>query len=76
MGGTCSVYGGQERRIQVFVGKPKVKRPFGKPRHRQEDNIKMDLQEVGCGCMDWMKLAQDRDRIWALVYVVMNLQIP
>ena len=47
---------------RVLVGKPEGKRPMGRPRHRLEDNIKLDLQEVGGGCGDWMKLAQDRDR--------------
>jgi len=53
-----------ERRCvyRVLVGKPQGKRPLGRPRHRWEDNIKMDLQEVGCGGMDWIELAQDRDR--------------
>ena len=60
----------------ILVGKPEGKRPLGRPRHRWEDNIKMDLQEVGCGGMDWMKLAQDRDRWRALVNVVMKLQVP
>ena len=46
---------------RVLVGKPEGKRPLGRPRHRWENNIKMDLQEVGCGGMDWIKLAQDRD---------------
>jgi len=50
--------------------------PLGRPRHRWEDNIKMDLQEVGWGCGDWMELAQDRDRWRALVSMVMNLQVP
>jgi len=61
---------------RVLVGKPEGKRPLGRPRHRWEDNIKMDLQEVGCGGMDWMKLAQDRDRWRALVNAVMNLRVP
>ena len=61
---------------RVLVGKPEGKRPLGRPRHRWEDNIKMDLQEVGCGGMDWIKLAQDRDRWQALVNVVTNLQVP
>jgi hypothetical protein len=52
------------------------KRPLGRPRHRCEDNIKMDLQKVGSGGMDWIELAQDRDRWWALVIVVMNLWVP
>jgi hypothetical protein len=47
----------------VLVGKPDGKRPLGRPRHRWEDNIKMDLQEVGCGGMDWIEVAQDRDRL-------------
>jgi len=47
---------------RVLMGKPEGKRPLGRPRRRWEDNIKMDLQEVGCGGMDWIELAQDRDR--------------
>jgi len=58
------------------VGKPEGKRPLGRPRDRWEDNIKMDLQEVGCGGMDWIKLAQDRGRWRALVSAVINLRIP
>jgi hypothetical protein len=58
------------------VGKPEEKRPLGRPRRRWEDNIKMDLQELGCGGMDWIELAQDRDRWRALVNAVMNLRIP
>ena len=67
-----------ERRglYRVLVRKPEGKRPHERPRHRWEDNIKMDLQEVGCEFMDWIELAQDRDRWWVLVNVVMNLQIP
>ena len=60
----------------VLVGKPEEKRPFGRPRRRWEDNIRMDLQEVGCGGMDWMELAQDRDRWRALVNALMNLRVP
>jgi len=51
-------------------------RPLGRPRRRWVDNIRMDLQEVGCGYMDWIGLAQDRDRWWMLVSAVMNLQVP
>jgi hypothetical protein len=61
---------------RVLVGKPEVKRPLWRPRHRGEDNIKMDLQEVGCGGMDWIELAQDRDRWRALLNAVMSLQVP
>ena len=60
----------------VLVGKPEGKRPLGRPRRRWEDNIKMDLQEVGGDCGDWMELAQDRERWWALVSTVMNLRVP
>ena len=57
---------------RVLVGKPEGKRPFGRPRRRWEDNIKMDLQEVGGGCTDWMELAQDRERWRALVSTVIT----
>jgi hypothetical protein len=60
----------------ILVGKPEGKRPHWRPRQRWEDNIKMDLQEVGCGGMDWIELAQDRDRRRALVTAVMSLQVP
>ena len=62
---------------RVLVGKPEGKRPLGRPRRRWEDNIKMDLQEVGRGCRDWMDLAQDREDRWqALVSTVMNFRVP
>ena len=61
---------------KVLVGKPEGKRPLGRPRRRWEDNIKMDLEEVGRGCGDRMELAQDRDRWRALVSTVMNFRVP
>jgi len=67
---------GERRGVyKVLVGKPEEKRPLGRPRCRWEDNIKVDLQEVGCGGMDWIKLAQDRDGWRALVNAVMNLRV-
>jgi len=57
------------------VRKPEAKRPLGRPRHRWENNIKADLQEVGCGCMDWIELAKDRDRWRERVNAVMNLRV-
>jgi hypothetical protein len=61
---------------RVLVGKPEGKRPLGRPRRRLEDNIKMDLKEVGCRGMDWIELAQGGDRWRALVNEVMNLRVP
>ena len=61
---------------RVLVGKPEGKRPLGRPKHRWEDNNKMDLQEVGCGGMKWIELAQYRDRWQALMNGVMNLRVP
>ena len=63
-----------ERR--VLVGKPEGKRPLGEPRRRWEDNIKLDIQEVGCGGMEWIELAQEKDMWRALVNVAMNLRFP
>ena len=59
-----------------LVGKPERKRPLGTPRRRRMDNIRTDLQEVGCGYMDWIGLTQDRDRWRTLVSAVMNLGVP
>jgi len=68
---------GERRGVyRVLVGNPEEKRPLGRPRRRWEDNIKMDLQEVGCEDMDWIDLAQDRDRWRALVNAAMNLRVP
>jgi len=61
---------------RVLVGKPEGKRPLGKRRRRWEDNIKMDLQAVGCWGVDWIELAQDRERWRALVNALMNLRVP
>jgi hypothetical protein len=69
MGEGKSVYG-------VLVGKPEGKRPVGRPRRKWEDNIKMDLQEEGCGVMDWIDVAQDTDRWLSLVNGVINLRVP
>jgi len=68
---------GEKRGVcKVLVGKPEEKGPLGRPRGRWDDNIKMDLHEVGCGGMDWIVLIQDRDRWRALVNAVMNLWVP
>ena len=70
---------GEERGVyeyRVLVGKREGRRPLGRPRRRWVDNIRMGLQEVGCGYMDWIGLVQDRDRWWTLVSAVMNLRVP
>ena len=68
---------GEERGVyRVLVEKPEGKRPLGRSRRRWVDNIRMDLQEVGCGYVDWIELAQDRDRWRTLVSAVMNLRVP
>jgi hypothetical protein len=60
----------------ILVGWPVGRRPLGRPRRRREDNIKMDLREIVFGDVDWIHLAQDKDRWWALVNTVMNLRVP
>jgi hypothetical protein len=68
---------GERRGVyRVLVGKPGGKTSFGRPRRRWEDNIKMDLQEDGCGGTDWIELSQDSERLRALVKAVMNLRVP
>jgi len=68
---------GEERGVyRILVGKPEGKRPLGRPRRRWVDNIRMDLEEVGCGYMDWIELAHDRDGWRTLVSAVMNLRVP
>jgi len=68
---------GEERRVyRVLLGKPEGRRPLGRPRCRWVGNIRMDLQEVGCGYMDWIGLAEDSDRWRMLVSAVMNLLVP
>jgi len=74
MGGACSTYEERKAVYRVLVGKSEGRRTIGISRPRWEDNIKMDLQELGCG--DWIKMAQDRDRWRALVNAVMNIRVP
>jgi len=76
MGRAFGAYGGGEGAYRVLVGKPKGRRPLGRPRRRWVDNIRMDLQEVGCGYVDWIGLSQDLDRRRTLVSTVMNLRVP
>ena len=75
MEGECSTYGERRGVYRVLVGKPEGKSQFGRPRLRWEDNIKMGLQEVGCGSRNWIELAQDRDRWRAVVNAVMNIRV-
>jgi len=73
--GHVALMGEKRGAYRFLVGKPEGKRPLGRPRHRWEENIKLDLQEVGCRGMNWIELAQDRDRWRALVNAVMNLRV-
>jgi len=76
VGGNVARIGERRNLERDLLRKPEGKRPIGRPRRGWEDNIKMDLQEVGCGCMEWIELAQDLDRWRALVNKVMNLRVP
>jgi hypothetical protein len=76
MDGARSAYGERRGVYRVLVGKPEGKRPLGRPRRRWENNIKMDLKDVGCGGMAWVEMVRDRDRWRALVNAVMNLRGP
>jgi hypothetical protein len=75
MDGACSTYREKRGADRILVGTPEGRRPLGRPRRRWEDNIKMYLQDERWEGMDWIELAQDRDRWWALVNAVMNLQV-
>jgi len=75
MGGALARMGERRCVYRVLVRKAEEKRPLGRSRRRWEDNIKMDLQDVGCGDMDWIELVQDRDRWRALLNAVMNLRV-
>jgi hypothetical protein len=76
MGGACGAHGGVEGAYNILVGRLEGRRPLGRPRRRWEDNIKMDLSEIGFGDVDWIRWAQDRDRWRALVNTVINLRVP
>jgi hypothetical protein len=74
MGGACGAHGEVRAAYNILVGRPEGRRPLGRP--RREDNVKMNLGEIGFGDVDWINLAQDRDRWQALVNTVMNLRVP
>jgi hypothetical protein len=76
MGGACGAHGEVRGAYNILVGRPEGRRPLGRPRRRWEDNIKMNLREIGFGDVVWIHLAQDRDRWRALVNTVMNLRVP
>jgi hypothetical protein len=75
MGGACSAYGERKGVYRLLVGKPEIKLPLERTRSRWEDN-KVDLQEVECGGLDWIELAQDRDRWRTRVNAILNLRVP
>jgi hypothetical protein len=70
------MHGIQERCIMGLVGRPEGKRSLVRPRHKEKDTIKMELQEMGFGSVDWIDLNQDGDSLWGVVYVVKKLQVP
>jgi hypothetical protein len=76
MGRACSTHGEKGNAYRILVGKPEGKRPQGRPRSRCEDNVKMDLKEVGGGGMDWIDLPQDGDQLRVLVNTFMNVRVP
>jgi hypothetical protein len=75
VGRACGTHGTGEKMYKVLVGKPEGKRPVGRPRRRWEDGIRIDLREIGLGGVDWIRLAQDRDRWRAVVSAVMSLRV-
>jgi hypothetical protein len=74
VGRTCGIHG--KGVYRVLVGRPEGKRPLERPRHRWENNIKMDLREIGINGSNWIQLAQDRVQRWAFVNTIMNLRVP
>jgi len=76
MGGTCSMHGRDENAYSILVGKPEVKRPLGRPRHKGKNNIRMDLRKTRCEVMNWIHVIQDRDQWRALVNTAIKLRVP
>jgi hypothetical protein len=76
MGGACSTNGKKRNAYRILAGTPEGKKPLGTPRRRWVDNIKMDLRKIGWDGVDWMDMAQDRDKWRALVNTVLNLRVP
>jgi hypothetical protein len=76
MGRPCGTHGEKRNVYRILVGNPKGKRPLGRPRRRWEDNIKINLGEIGWGVMEWIDLVQDRDQWKVLVNMVMNFRVP
>jgi hypothetical protein len=72
----CSLNEEKRNAYRTLVGKPDGKKPLGRPRCRWADNVKLDLKEIGCSCMDWIDLAEDRDQLRDVVNTVMNLRVP